>query len=453
MNCGRIILHQVIVLLVVFLFFDNLHISELRPQHPDQFSSGVLYNLPDQSTQFSIIPENIGHPIPLDDNTRDINHFNNFDTNGEEIPVAVIENHKQRGHVSYTSSLAEELESASIEDTDDEAIPGEPQHDYPVYEGIPQTAFSCTGKHVPAYYADVEARCQVFHICDVGGQKHSFLCPNGSVFNQKYLVCDWWYDFTCDNAENLFNKQIVPTEINSVPPKIENDKIFVNNNNEGFSSQVPSNEFNNYQNNNEFFINHEANQNGFEFPNTQIDTPQQIYTDNNAYIPQNDIFHGAETGFPGRDFIPQNTNGNNNDNKNENSDDKINKDRNDGYNSQNQKNKYTEENVDKLIKPSNDNIQTNSNNNINDNGNRKQQKAGRKGNDFSPQYRNNAGGNFQNNEEINNPNRQSDARNNNNNINLNFPVAYPNGQTQGNENIDVSRHQNQPQINFAPHYN
>lgn len=34
---------------------------------------------------------------------------------------------------------------------------------------------------------------QVFHICGVGGAKHSFLCPEGSVFNQQYLVCDWWY--------------------------------------------------------------------------------------------------------------------------------------------------------------------------------------------------------------------------------------------------------------------
>lgn len=43
---------------------------------------------------------------------------------------------------------------------------------------------------------------QVFHICGVGGAKHSFLCPEGSVFNQQYLVCDWWYRAPC--GESLF---------------------------------------------------------------------------------------------------------------------------------------------------------------------------------------------------------------------------------------------------------
>lgn len=38
---------------------------------------------------------------------------------------------------------------------------------------------------------------QVFHICVAAGQKISFLCPNGSIFNQKVLVCDWWYDVDC----------------------------------------------------------------------------------------------------------------------------------------------------------------------------------------------------------------------------------------------------------------
>lgn len=47
---------------------------------------------------------------------------------------------------------------------------------------------------------------QVFHICGVGGAKHSFLCPEGSVFNQQYLVCDWWYRAPC--GESLFIEDI-----------------------------------------------------------------------------------------------------------------------------------------------------------------------------------------------------------------------------------------------------
>ena len=45
-------------------------------------------------------------------------------------------------------------------------------------------------KHLfpPGYYADPEAECQVFHICTADGfgglSKYSFLCPNGTIFNQ-----------------------------------------------------------------------------------------------------------------------------------------------------------------------------------------------------------------------------------------------------------------------------
>ena len=41
---------------------------------------------------------------------------------------------------------------------------------------------------------------QVFHVCHHDGRQDSFLCPNGTVFNQKYFVCDWWYNFNCEDA-------------------------------------------------------------------------------------------------------------------------------------------------------------------------------------------------------------------------------------------------------------
>ena len=44
------------------------------------------------------------------------------------------------------------------------------------------------GLNISGYYADPEAECQVFHICSDDGQggmtKYSFLCPNGTIFNQ-----------------------------------------------------------------------------------------------------------------------------------------------------------------------------------------------------------------------------------------------------------------------------
>ena len=60
------------------------------------------------------------------------------------------------------------------------------------------------------YYADPEAQCQVFHICTADGQgglaKYSFLCPNGTIFNQNYFICDWWFNFDCAEAEGLYGR-------------------------------------------------------------------------------------------------------------------------------------------------------------------------------------------------------------------------------------------------------
>ncbi|KAK6996828.1 hypothetical protein SK128_019857, partial [Halocaridina rubra] len=44
----------------------------------------------------------------------------------------------------------------------------------------------------------------VFHICQAGNRQDAFLCPNGSIFNQQYFVCDWWFNFDCSSAEQFF---------------------------------------------------------------------------------------------------------------------------------------------------------------------------------------------------------------------------------------------------------
>ena len=70
----------------------------------------------------------------------------------------------------------------------EKAVPGIPGQDYPIYAEVPETGFSCTGQVDGGYYADPDAQCQVFHICTTDGQggltKYSFLCPNGTIFNQ-----------------------------------------------------------------------------------------------------------------------------------------------------------------------------------------------------------------------------------------------------------------------------
>jgi len=92
----------------------------------------------------------------------------------------------------------------------EKAVPGVPGEDYPIYAEVPESGFACDGQVDGGYYADPEAECQVFHICTADGAgglaKYSFLCPNGTVFNQNYFICDWWFNFDCAEAETLFSK-------------------------------------------------------------------------------------------------------------------------------------------------------------------------------------------------------------------------------------------------------
>jgi len=91
----------------------------------------------------------------------------------------------------------------------EKAVPGVPGEDYPIYAEVPESGFTCDGQVDGGYYADPEAECQAFHICSADGQgglsKYSFLCPNGTIFNQNYFICDWWFNFDCSEAEALFS--------------------------------------------------------------------------------------------------------------------------------------------------------------------------------------------------------------------------------------------------------
>ena len=95
----------------------------------------------------------------------------------------------------------------------EKAIPGVPGEDYPIYAEVPESGFTCDGQVDGGYYADPEAECQVFHICTADGagglSQYSFLCPNGTLFNQQYFICDWWFNVDCSQVnfvQNPFDK-------------------------------------------------------------------------------------------------------------------------------------------------------------------------------------------------------------------------------------------------------
>ena len=46
---------------------------------------------------------------------------------------------------------------------------------------------------------------QVFHVCEEGKRQSSFLCPRGTIFNQEFRVCDWWYNVKCEDSSEYFD--------------------------------------------------------------------------------------------------------------------------------------------------------------------------------------------------------------------------------------------------------
>lgn len=94
------------------------------------------------------------------------------------------------------------------EEQDLHKIPGVPGHDYPIYHEVPETSFHCGNvPATPGMYANVETGCQAYHVCHDGREGHqgaSFLCTNGTIFNQKEFTCDWWYNVDCAQATSLY---------------------------------------------------------------------------------------------------------------------------------------------------------------------------------------------------------------------------------------------------------
>ncbi|CAL7941455.1 unnamed protein product [Xylocopa violacea] len=93
-------------------------------------------------------------------------------------------------------------------------IPGVPGVDYPLYHTVPRTSFSCAHvPFVPGMYANVETGCQAYHVCHDGREGHqgaSFLCTNGTLFNQREFACDWWYNVNCADAISLYSVNLDP---------------------------------------------------------------------------------------------------------------------------------------------------------------------------------------------------------------------------------------------------
>lgn len=118
------------------------------------------------------------------------------------------------GHENHAgSSMGQHQTYSDYDQMDDmnsmemmkDSIQGEPGKDYPIYSQVPMTSFKCSDHQYPGYYADVEAQCQVFHICQPDGRHNAFLCPNGTIFSQRHFVCVWWYEVDCAESAQYFD--------------------------------------------------------------------------------------------------------------------------------------------------------------------------------------------------------------------------------------------------------
>ncbi|KAF8763185.1 U-scoloptoxin(01)-Er1a-like [Argiope bruennichi] len=93
------------------------------------------------------------------------------------------------------------------------------QESYPTYSemDLPKTSFSCWDKVNGAYYADIETDCQMYHVChrDKNGKTKStrFLCGNGTVFDQRHLVCqDYRKVKRCQDSTKYYNNVVTLLE-------------------------------------------------------------------------------------------------------------------------------------------------------------------------------------------------------------------------------------------------
>ncbi|KAG6446415.1 mucin-5AC [Manduca sexta] len=101
------------------------------------------------------------------------------------------------------------------------------QPGYLDFDNLPETNFTCAGKVIGGYYADLETSCQMFHVCTVGQQDEpmdiKFLCLNGTVFDQETRVCERVDEVDCTKSEKFYSLNL---ELygSTAPPIIQPDQ-------------------------------------------------------------------------------------------------------------------------------------------------------------------------------------------------------------------------------------
>ncbi|KAJ0177769.1 hypothetical protein K1T71_006642 [Dendrolimus kikuchii] len=137
-------------------------------------------------------PQVIATPIPSEKDFHEEQYL---------APIHTPSQHLDEGPTGGSTSQQFPLPTISDEEG---GTPGRPGVDYPILSTIPQTKFNCKTQRYKGFFADPETRCQVWHYCDLNGGQASFLCPNGTIFSQAGLTCDWWFNVRCASTTQLY---------------------------------------------------------------------------------------------------------------------------------------------------------------------------------------------------------------------------------------------------------
>jgi hypothetical protein len=132
---------------------ENLSINE---REESNWSDSPVRSQPLIQEEHNEEQEQITENVDKVDKVEDVDDVDDDVENIETVEPLPQPNARQSANQRVKSTDKDEPENWRLED----ALPGTPGTDYPIYARVPKTSFDCKNQEWPGYYADVEAQCQ-----------------------------------------------------------------------------------------------------------------------------------------------------------------------------------------------------------------------------------------------------------------------------------------------------
>ncbi|XP_045467176.1 tight junction protein ZO-1 [Harmonia axyridis] len=197
---------------------EPIHIEQNLLSHEDPRSLGILLKKLQDANALpqTLTVDNIDNSIKtlvkiLDSLKKHRTSFKPIVVADENEEYSSVENDSSKEISSEHPNVIEPIEPVPVDPvsishsyTEEGGTPGTPGVDYPALSSIPPTSFNCKTQRYKGFFGDPDTNCQVWHYCDLNGGQASFLCPNGTIFSQVALTCDWWYNVKCSSTPQLY---------------------------------------------------------------------------------------------------------------------------------------------------------------------------------------------------------------------------------------------------------